>query len=134
MDAPTMTRRVADAAGVERARAVQALEGAMRVLAQRINGNEAEDLAAQLPPEIGGGLLEQATLSREPERFGHGEFVRRFGAQVSADDDEAEHLLTAVFDVIGHAVEPGEWGDVLAQLPNDMDPLFTDDRPSAHTH
>lgn len=132
MDAATITRRVADAAGVERSRAVQALEGTLKVLGQRINGNEAEHLAAQLPPEVTDPLLEQATVSREPDPFGRDEFVRRFGATVSAQDDEATFLLQAVFDVLGEAVEPGEWGDVLAQLPSDMDPLFRDDKPSDH--
>lgn len=133
MDAPTMIKRVADAAGTDRSRATHVLEGTLRVLGERLNGDEAEDLAAQLPPELTDGLLEQATVKPEAADFGRDGFVRRFAAAVSTDEDEAAILLQAAFEVLGDAVEPGEWGDVLAHLPSDMDPLFRKDRPSSHT-
>lgn len=131
MDAPTMIKRVSEGAGVNRSRSVQAIEGTLRVLGERINGDEADHLAAQLPPELTESLLEKSTVDPEAHPFGRDEFVRRFDAAIGHDDD-AEALLQTTFEVLSDAVDPGEWGDVLAQLPSDMDDLFKGDLPSNH--
>lgn len=131
MDAPTMIKRVSEGAGVDRSRSVRAIEGTLRILAERINGDEAEHLAAQLPPELTESLLERSTVDPEAHPFGRDEFVRRFDAAISREDD-AEALLQTTFEVLSEAVDAGEWGDVLAQLANDMDDLFVGDHPSHH--
>lgn len=131
MDAPTMIKRVSEGAGVDRSRSVRAIEGTLRILAERINGDEAEQLAAQLPPELTESLLERSTVDPEAHAFGRDEFVRRFDAAISREDD-AEALLQTTFEVLSEAVDAGEWGDVLAQLPSDMDDLFLGDKPSRH--
>lgn len=89
----------------------------LQVLAQRISGGEAQDLAAQLPKELQAPL----TGADEPAQpFDAEEFVRRVVAESGLDPDRAEAGIRAVFTTVREAVEPGELDDVAAQLPKDL--------------
>lgn len=108
------------------------VRAALETLAERIVGGEATDLAAQLPPELGGAL---AGSSAEAERFDRDEFVSRVATRGGLDNAAAEQAAQAVFAVTREAVNPGEFEDVVAQLPNDYQPLLATagGMPGRHT-
>lgn len=106
-------QRRGDFASSDDARA--ALTATLTALGERLTGNEAKDLAAQLPEE-----LAEALPTRGPgERFGLDEFYRRVASREERDVNPAvarEHARV-VLDVVLNAVSRGERDDVLAQLP-----------------
>lgn len=100
--------------------ALRATQAVLEVLAQRLAGGEAEDLAAQLPSEFKDYL-------RQPnhgESFGLDEFFERVQAREGVDLPESVHHVRAVISVLKDAVSAGEIADVRAQLPSEYDPLF----------
>jgi uncharacterized protein (DUF2267 family) len=110
----------------------RAVRATLQTLAERIVGDEATDLAAQLPPEFGDAL---AGSSAEGERFGLDEFVSRVATRAGLDNAAAEQTAQAIFAVIRDAVTPGGFDDVVAQLPNDYRPLLATagGMPGRHT-
>jgi uncharacterized protein (DUF2267 family) len=92
-----------------------ALTATLSVLGERLTGDEARDLAAQLPGEIA-----DAVETHGPgERFDLEEFYRRVAEREERDVNPAvarEHAR-AVMDVVLGAVSGGERADVVAQLP-----------------
>lgn len=132
MDTATIIRNVSREAELDEDAARTAITATLRTLGERINGDEARQLAAQLPIDLTGPLLESAAESPEGERFEIDEFVGRVGERLGADRPDAERAASAVLHVVGEAVEPAAWSDVLAQLPTTMDALFRGDRPSDH--
>lgn len=100
--------------------ALRAIQATLETLGERIKGDEADNLAAQLPPELG-------TFLRRPEsteRFAVDEFFLRVAAKETADLPDAVHHARAVIAVLQAAVTAGALEDVLAQLPDDYKPLF----------
>ena len=105
-----------------RGAAERATRATLETLSERLAGGEADDLAAQLPPEIGEHLRgEGAALG---ERFSLDEFFRRVSLRESVDLPDAVFHARAVVDVLGEAVSPGEMADVRAQLPDEFARLF----------
>jgi len=100
--------------------AVRATQAVLETLAERIRQGEADDLAAQLPPEIGTYLRGGETT----ERFDVDEFFLRVAAKETADLPDAVHHARAVMDVLKEAVTTGELDDIKAQLPDNYKPLF----------
>jgi uncharacterized protein (DUF2267 family) len=89
----------------------------LATLAERITGGEAQDLAAQLP----GPLKTALTSAREnAEAFSVKEFVERTAERAGTDPDAAEVAIDAVLATLRDAVTPGEFDDVLSQLPADF--------------
>lgn len=94
----------------------------LETLAERLFGGEPENLAAQLPPEIGRHLrIPRAGIATS---YTLDEFIQLVGFREGVDLPESEQHVRAVFSVLGEAVTAGEWEDVHAQLPSDFDPLF----------
>lgn len=86
----------------------------LRTLAERIDGGEARDLATQLPE----GLQAYAFASSETgERFGLDVFVQRVSGRAEVDPALAESGMRAVFDTLREALAPGDYDDVISQLP-----------------
>jgi uncharacterized protein (DUF2267 family) len=100
--------------------AVRAIRATLETLGERLFGGEAENLASQLPMEIGRFLLER----RQSERFDLNEFFRRVAIREGVDYPEAVFHARAVLDVLDEAVSPGLIQKVCAQLPDDYDRLF----------
>jgi len=100
--------------------AVRAIRATLQTLSERLAGDEADDLAAQLPQEIG------VFLHREDggERFSLDEFLRRVADREKVDPPDAAYHARVVIELLGEAVTPGEINDVRAQLPDEYDPLF----------
>jgi uncharacterized protein (DUF2267 family) len=102
-------------------KAVAAVRATLTVLGQRLAGGEPDDLAAELPNEIGRYLKEAAPRG---QRFGFQEFMERVSQEEGVDLPKAVHHARAVISVLQEAVSAGEIEDVRAQLPDEFDPLF----------
>ena len=73
--------------------------------------------AAQLPMALQDALL---PASEEAEGFSFKEFVRRTAERAGMDASVAEIAVDAVLVTLRDAVTPGEFDDVLSQLPQDF--------------
>jgi uncharacterized protein (DUF2267 family) len=96
--------------------AVHAIHATLETLGERLFGNEARELAAQLPVEIGAFLQ----LSKTKDRFGMDEFFDRVRDREGVNLKEAMHHARVVISVLVEAVSTGEIEDVQAQLPQDL--------------
>jgi uncharacterized protein (DUF2267 family) len=106
-------------AGIEdRYEAERTLDAVLRALSDRLTGDEADDLLAQLPSQLQETIpVTRAAMPMTPE-----EFVKRVSRELQVTDDEARERIRAVFGVLRQAVTRGEFEDVMAQL----DPEFAD--------
>lgn len=103
------------------AEAQQVISVVVTCLAERLEPDEARQLGAQLPAElgealtsaVGGGLREGVT-----------EFLRKVGDGTGATERTAEWDAGAVLSTIAEAVSGGELNDVLTQLPSGYATLF----------
>ena len=109
--------RVAEDVGVSIAEADKLTWATLGTLAERISGGEARDLAAQLPLPLKDALL---PASEEAEGFSFEEFIRRTAARAETDVGVAETAVDAVLATLRDAVTPGEFDDVMSQLPQDF--------------
>jgi uncharacterized protein (DUF2267 family) len=109
--------RVAESAGVSKQEAEALTHAALVTLAERITGGEARDLAAQLPIPLGNPLM---PAKEEAEAFSFTEFVRRTAERAGTDPQTAEIAVDAVMATLRDAVTPGEFDDVISQLPEDF--------------
>ena len=102
--------------------AVRAIRATLETLGERLFGNEADHLAAQLPREIAYYL----TNARQRESFGLDEFFQRVQERegVSVELPEAIYHARVVLSVLQDAVSPGEIADIRAQLPHEFQPIF----------
>lgn len=105
-----------------RGEAERATRATLETLAERLAGGEANDLASQLPPEIGKHL--QGMNAGDGERFSLDTFFQRVSRRENVDLPKAVFHARAVMEVVREAVSPGEINDVCAQLPADFAPLF----------
>jgi len=103
-----------------RGEAVQAIHATLQTLGERLFGNEANNLAAQLPREIGAYLQ----MAEYGERMTAREFFERVTLRERADYPDAVYHARAVISALLDAVSPGEIADIRAQLPGDFDVLF----------
>jgi uncharacterized protein (DUF2267 family) len=108
---------VADAAHIGRDDAVRATSATLKTLGERIVRGEADDLAAQLPPEIA-PFLEKTEAAAEG--FDFDEFVRRVSEREGVDLETAERHARAVFAALGRALTDEELEDLAAELPEDI--------------
>ena len=93
----------------------------LRVLAARLSGGEARDLASQLPKELQPDLIPP---TQEAQPLATQDFVRRVAQQAHVDEDEARGAVAAVLTTTREAVTPGEWDDVAAQMGRERDVLM----------
>lgn len=100
--------------------AVAAIRATLTTLADRLTPDMAENLAAQLPREIGRYLLE----GRGPQRFSPEELVNRVAEREVADPPRAAYHIRAVMDVLRGAVSEGQWEKLRAQLPEEWEDIL----------
>ena len=100
--------------------AIAAIRATLETLAERTAGDEAQNLAAQLPEEIGRYLQGKHIV----ERFSLADFFDRVTEKEGVDKPVAVHHARAVVDVLQEAVSAGEIDDLRSQLPDEWDPLF----------
>lgn len=102
--------------------AEQATRATLETIAERIVGNEASQLAAQLPQELG-----QYLRGHEGENggfFSLKEFYERVSQKAGVEPVAAAMQTRAVFMVLNEAVTPGEFADVKANFSDDYSELF----------
>jgi uncharacterized protein (DUF2267 family) len=109
-------KHVAERAGVRKDIAEKLTQATLETLADRLAGGEPHDLASQLPKELQEYVRPSSKLN---EKFGPDEFVIRVAAIAGVDDETAAKGARAVGITIKEAVTPGEWDDVMAQLPRE---------------
>jgi uncharacterized protein (DUF2267 family) len=116
----TTVQTVADIDSKEQAE--KAIRAALETLSERIVGDEASELADQLPEEIG-----QCLRGREGqmgERFSLHEFYQRVSQREGVDAPTAAIHARAVFATINSAVTSGEYDDMKSNLPEEYKELF----------
>jgi len=101
-------------------------EGATRAtletLKERIVGDEASQLAAQMPQELGEYL--RGREGENGQAFSMQEFISRVSEKEGVDPTAAAIHVRAVFSVLQLAVTPGEFDDIRANLSRDYAELF----------
>ena len=100
--------------------AIAATRATLDVLGQRLFGNLAQDLAAQLPA----GLALFLGQAHTGEQFDVREFFKRVGDQQGVDVLDAVVHARAVMAVVCEAVSPDTIEQIRAQLPRQFAPLF----------
>ncbi len=102
------------------------LRAVLIALRDRMTVEEATDLGAQLPMLIRGFYYEGWNPSKTPtgERDLQAFLNRVSQNLVLAVDGDPEEVTRAVFNVLQNHVTAGEIGDVKANLPKDIQPLW----------
>ncbi len=102
--------------------ALKAAESTLNTLAERILKSEAEELAAQLPQQIGLYLV----AGEYAQSFDMEQFYYKVSLRESLGQPLAMMHARAVMSVVEQAVSPGELRDMLAELPTEeYESLFT---------
>jgi uncharacterized protein (DUF2267 family) len=108
---------VSERSGLFEGGAVALTRATLVTLAERITGGEARDLAAQLPGPLQDTLLAN---KEEAEAFSFDDFVRRVAERSRHGSDLSDSDVIAVMETLRDTVTPGEFDDVLSQLPKEF--------------
>jgi len=100
--------------------AERAVQATLETLGERLAGGAVENLAAQLPAEIG----EHLRRARGPRRLSVGQFLSSIGERAQVDPPDATWQARVVIDVLRDAVSPGTLDKVMAQIPGEFERLF----------
>jgi uncharacterized protein (DUF2267 family) len=94
------------------AEAERTLRVVVQAFADRLLGQEADDLLAQLPEP----LKSEITVTPQADSMSPQEFLQRVGGDLGLPEDEARGRARAVFTTLQEAVTEGEWEDVVGPL------------------
>ncbi len=95
------------------------------VLEQRLFGEEAAHLEAQLPGKLQELLIRcERHLGKPASKFGREGFIQMVSEDLEVDSFEAEKKIRAVFTAVRDQVSEGEIDDVIGQLPADLRELW----------
>lgn len=110
-----------------RGTAERACRATLETLGERITEGLADNLAAQLPHEVGEHLRRTEVLggAGTGERFGRSDFIERVAERAGVDRPRAAHLARAVFEVVDEATSGGVTAKVRASLPPDIRNLIS---------
>jgi len=114
VDSNEFVNSVAKRSGTSPEQAEVLTRATLRTLAERIDGGEARDLAAQLPEQLRAYVF---APSETGDAFGLDLFVQRVRTRAEVDEPVAMAGVRAVFDTVREAVPPDEYDDVISQLP-----------------
>lgn len=94
----------------------------LEMLAERLTGSEAEDLAAQLPDQMGDFLQTQSSAGRS---LGVDEFLSEVAERLGgASAETARWDTSAVLTTVAKSIDGGQLNHVLSQLPTNYAVLF----------
>ena len=119
MDYARFITQVAGGSGLDGDRGDEATAAVLQTLAARISGEEAQDLAAQLPGELEPLLRDRGG----GERFAADDFVDRVAAETGLDRESGERAIRAVLATVEEPVSGGAFADLVNELPRDYDRL-----------
>jgi uncharacterized protein (DUF2267 family) len=107
--------------------AERACRATLETLGERIPEGLADNLAAQLPHEIGENLRRTEVYggSGSGERFDRHDFIERVAVRSGADDSKAAFLARAVLEVTGEATQGAIMTKVYESLSPDIRQLVT---------
>lgn len=105
-------------AGFSREEAERTSVEVLQELCDRLTGDEAFDLLAQLPARLKTAVI----VSPSAQPISVDEFVTRVASQLKITPEEARKRIRVVFHTIREAISRGEFVDVLEQL----DPEYAD--------
>jgi uncharacterized protein (DUF2267 family) len=102
--------------------AMSAISATLQTLGERLHGEEAENLGAQLPS----ALADYLTMSDQKETYDLQEFFRRVAEREGPGVDlpDAVHHARVVIEVLLEAVSGGQIADARAQFPDSFEALF----------
>jgi uncharacterized protein (DUF2267 family) len=100
--------------------AVRATRAVLTSLGERLQAEEADDLASPLPMEIDRYLRD----ADSGQRFSFEEYLDRVGERAGVETRTALHHAQRVVELVSEVVPSGELKQVRAQLPADFDELF----------
>ncbi|MBW4558773.1 MAG: DUF2267 domain-containing protein [Trichormus sp. ATA11-4-KO1] len=106
-----------------REEAERATRATLETLVERIPANEAKELAAQLPQELGECLLGREAESSES--FGLQEFIMRVSQREDIEPTTTAIHVRAVFAVLQNAINPEKFAKFHAHFSHDYEELFT---------
>src|SRR5690242_17398073 len=123
MDAEDLYRRVSarlpDGLELE---AQTVVHEVLAALAERLRPDEAAELGAELPDELGDVLAN----ANGDGRLTRDELIESIASRLDVDDDDAETATMAVLGVIREALEPVvEIDQILESLPSDLAQLMS---------
>ena len=105
-----------------REEAERATRATLEVIRERIVGDEAKDLASQLPHELGEYL--RGREGENGQHFELQEFIKRVSEKEAVEPTAAIIHIRSVFAVLTNAVTPGEFKDFQANFTKDYAELF----------
>lgn len=106
--------------------AEQAAQSVLCTLEQRIFGEEATDMEAQLPQKLRTLLVrcERHESGPPPEKFGRDQMLSRVQEDTGAPRENVEFMVRAVFSALQAQIDDGEIEEVGQQLPHDIRDLW----------
>jgi uncharacterized protein (DUF2267 family) len=114
-----IVERVRERAGIaDRSEAEGTTIEVLQELCDRLSGNEARDLLAQLPGELQHAVI----VSRSSLPINRDEFVANIAGELGISQDEALRRIRSVVSTLREAISWGEFQDVLEEL----DPEYAD--------
>lgn len=107
--------------------AERATRAVLETLGQRIPEGLADNVAAQLPHEIGEHLRRTIVAGGQGtgERFGKQEFIERVATRAGVDKPQAAYLARVVLEMVGEATSGGLLNKIRESLPEELEWLVT---------
>jgi uncharacterized protein (DUF2267 family) len=107
--------------------AERASRATLETLAERVPEGLADNLAAQLPHEIGEHLRRTEIFAGAGtgERFSRQDFIARVAQRAGVREQQAAYLIRTVAEVVDQATQGGIMDNVAESLPSDIRQLVT---------
>lgn len=110
---------------VDEAEALSVLRNVLHQLRDRLTPEEAVELGAQLPVIVRGIYYDGWRPSRTPEKVRSKQaFLDEVTMKLLPRRLAPEPIVKDVFALIAHHCDPGEVGDVIGQLPDELKELW----------
>jgi uncharacterized protein (DUF2267 family) len=132
MTAQAFYRHVREALGEQKDEELtrRATAAVFHSLRDRLTPGEANQVVAQLPGELKEVWQAGEQPDRQPLRMHREEFYERVRQESRVESRrDARWLTLAVFGALQKQLSPGEAGDVLAQLPEDLKEVWAEAVP-----
>jgi uncharacterized protein (DUF2267 family) len=119
-------KHLCERGGMSPSDAEQAAVSVLCAIEQRIFGEEAQDLEAQLPQKLTQLLhrCERHESGPPPNKFGRAEMLLMVGEELSLKPEAVEPVIRAVLAAIRDQVSDGEVEQVMRKLPSDLRDLW----------
>jgi uncharacterized protein (DUF2267 family) len=105
----------------DQAESEQVTRAVLGILAERLDGGTAKDVAAQLPEGLQDALL---SADKPGQSYGVEEFLRHVAAKLNTSTETAKWDASAVLSTLAEAVTGGQLNKILTQLPSGYALLF----------